>query len=396
MTIKVLHLFPPDYKTRFGGQIITWKYDFSRWNDPDVTHYVLDYQALQIEAAKEAFNFELPEVRKQASRFERAAWIIPLFISLNRIKKEYDILHVHVLLWGGLLIGPWAKLNKIPAVYESILYLDDTPSGISREKLSKIKLACLRSYKRIFSISKYMTKDYRKFGFRTDQAITLTNSVDTDLFSPASAIEQKKTIRETLGLPAQAVVVLFVGSVIKRKGVDVLINAFIGANEQRTDLFMVIVGPLGKALDVNDVGFAEHLRDLLEERKLTDKTLFTGLIQDNQLLADYYRAADIFVFPSTNEGLGNVILEAMASALPVVATQLPVIRNIIKHGENGLYVQIGDVEAVKDSILSLSNDPAQAKRLGVNARNFVQDNLNFAGWQYKIVELYRNMLDSGV
>ena len=393
MKIRILHIFPTNFKYRFGGQIIWWKNTLEHWNSPEICHKVLDFEKNRIADAKEILKFSYSGYQNEKTRWERAKWILLLFKYLNQYRKQYDILHVHVLWWGGLLIGPWAKWKNIPALYESVLLDSDTPGGIHNEKFGGLKIRCLKNFKAILTISQYLEEDYRKFGFSKKQTFTLMNCVDMELFSPSNSAEKKKLLRHKLKLPQNATILVFVGSVKERKGVDVLIRAFIGACSERSDLYMLIVGPKNKNENPSiDEDFVNDLYLLLNKNNISERVSFTGMIQDRQKLAEMYRASDIFVFPSNKEGLGNVVLEAMASELPVVVTQLPVLENIIRHGENGLFVPIGDVDAVKDSILTLSNDPSLSKKLGLAAKNYVREEHSFIIWQSQLVKLYRGLI----
>jgi glycosyltransferase involved in cell wall biosynthesis len=394
LAIKVLHVFAPNFRSRFGGQNITWKNNFMQWNSPDVAHYVLDYEKKQLIDSKEAFVFKYPEVQQGTSQRERAFWILSLFRLLIKCKNEYDILHVHVLWWGGLLIGPWSKLNKIPAIYESILLDSDTPGGIIKEKqFSRLKIQCLKNYQAILAISEYLADDYKKYGFAKDQIVTLMNCVDTELFSPVESVEQKTTLRNKFHLPQNAQILVFVGSIKERKGVDILIHGFIGASLQQPDLHLLVIGPNNKKENPSvDADFVNSLYTLLKMNELADRVSFTGMIQNRQELAEMYRAADIFVFPSNNEGLGNVVLEAMAAGLPVVVSQLPVLEKVIKDKENGLFIPIGDTDALRNAVLMLIQDPTLASKIGRKARYYSKQNHSFSEWQTKLVAFYQGLL----
>lgn len=393
MTIKILHVFAPSLTSRFGGQSIWWKSVFEQWNTPDVIHSVLDCSKSRILSSKEAFDFEYSNIQKRTSQWERAIWIFTLFGNLIRHKKQYDILHVHVLWWGGLLIGPWANWNRIPAVYESVLLDADTPGGIVNEKFGGIKLLCLKSYRAILTISEYLAQDYRKFGFSASQIFTLMNCVDVNLFTPVKSDEERIAIRKTLSLPIHARVLVFVGSVIQRKGVDVLVRAFIAASRQHPNLLLLIVGPKNQNENPSmDMGFVNGLYSIINENDQSEQIIFTGLIRDRTELAEIYRASDIFVFPSNVEGLGNVILEAMATELPVIVSNLPVLKKIIVHAGNGLIVPIGDSDALASCILQLSDDTILAEKLGKAARKFVQTEHAFSAWEMQLNNFYRGLL----
>jgi glycosyltransferase involved in cell wall biosynthesis len=393
MTIKVLHIFAPSLKNRFSGDSIWWKNTFTLWHTVDVMHLVLDYENARLVESRKAFDFAYSDAQKSTSRGERAAWIFTLFRNLIKQDGNYDILHVHVLWWGTLIIGPWAKWKKIPTVYESVLLDADTPGGILKERLGKIKIRFLKSYRAILAISEYLAGDYLKQGFSDEQVFTLLHCVDLELFSPATSKEEKTSFRQKLHLPVDATILVFVGSVIERKGVDVLVRAFIQARSEHPDLFLLVVGPKDKNENpsVNE-DFVSGLYALIDQEQISGRVSFMGLIQDRQKLTDIYRASDMFVFPSHQEGLPNVVLEAMATGLPVVTSQLPVLEKIIQNGENGLVAPIGDVEGTSAAILRLCGDPALAGRLGSNARSSVEEKHGFAAWQRSLVDLYCSLM----
>lgn len=393
-SIRVLHIFPPSLKTRFGGQNITWKYNFSNWDDPRVTHLVLDTMNNKICTPQEVFNFEYPKKQKLTTRWERAFWVIKLGKAVFSHQNQYDLLHFHILWWGGLLTAVWLKVQKKPTLYESILLDADTPNGILQQRLGKLKLKCLKTFKGILAISDFLADEYLKNGFSEKQVFRLMNSVDTELFKPCDSIDQKTIIRKRYGLPNHSKIMLFVGSVIERKGVDTLIRAFIKSYREDHELYLLIVG--AKNIRENpsiDEEFINNLHILLKQEGIEERVYFIGLIQDRTQLAEIYRAADLFLFPSRNEGLGNVILEAMASGLPVVASKLPVFEKIIRHSENGLNVEIEDEDALKDAILKLNDSPKLVRDLGKNARNYVMANHTFHAWQSKLIDYYKRIME---
>jgi glycosyltransferase involved in cell wall biosynthesis len=393
MAIRVLHVFAPSYRTRFSGDIVRWKWLFSHWDAPEVVHLVLDCGSDTLLSPGEAFTFEYPSEQKRTSRRERAAWVLSLSRSLARHKGRYDVLHVHVLWWSTLLAGRWARRQGIPAVYETVLLDADTPGGILSKTLGGMQVRLLRDYKAILAISSYLADDYLQHGFRPDQVTTLMLCVDTEVFSPVRSADEKSSLRRALNLPQQATIVLFVGSVVARKGIDVLIRAFVQIANARPDLYLLLVGPKDSNENPSlDDGFVNGLRSTLSEAALSERVTFAGLVRDRTRLAELYRASDVFAMPSRNEGFANVVLEALACGLPAVLSHLPVLDKVIRHGDNGLFVPIGDVDALSDSMLKLSTDSVLAERLGRNARRYVEQNHSFPAWQNQMVEFYRGLL----
>jgi glycosyltransferase involved in cell wall biosynthesis len=195
-----------------------------------------------------------------------------------------------------------------------------------------------------------------------------------------------------LNLPSIGTILLFAGSLIERKGIDILLHAFIGASSKRSDLYLLVVGPKNKNENPTlDEGFVNHLNLLVITNRLAERVSFTGLIRDRGILAEIYRAADIFVFPSRNEGLPNVVLEAMACEMPIIVSQLPGLEKVIQHKENGLYVPIGDADALQDSILMLCNSPLLTGKIRQKARCYVEKHHSFTAWQAQLAEFYKSL-----
>ncbi len=393
MTIRVLHIFAPNFKNRFGGPFFDWQYAFSRWDDQSVVHFVLDHQENKIVNAREAFTFRLSSSQFMISRVNRAVWGFSLIYNLFRFRANYDVVHFHILWWGSLLAATWAKWHRIPTIYQSVLLDADTPGKISKERFGGLKVNLLKNFTCILAISDFLAQDYLNNDFGQDQVITLMNSVDTQLFSPCENQEEKLELRQKLGLPINSTILIFVGSIIHRKGIDVLIEAYKLLSQEKPDLVLLLVGPQtiqeNPSLDEKWIG---SLKNTLAKENLASNVMFLGLVSDRQYLADLYRVSDLFVFPSRMEGLGNVVLEAMASGLPVVSSDLPVLKNVILPGENGLVFPVEDIIALTDNLRLLLDNAILCDQIGKNARLFVNQQHSFAEWQSKITTLYRDLL----
>jgi len=393
MTIKVLHVFPPSLKTRFGGQNITWKYNFSKWDEPYIEHLLLDFEKKSILPACQAFNFTYPEVQKGTGRLSRLLWMIGLLFYARKFRNDYDIIHVHVLWWGSLLLAKWAKKKGIPSIFETVLLDADTPGSIKEERLGGLKLKLLKSFTSILAISDYLAVDYKSNGFQNDQVVVLPNSVDTEIFHPLYSIKERIALREKHQLPLDAKILIFVGSLIYRKGVDILLDGFIDISKQIKQATLLLVGPCRKDENPSlDEAFIADLRDKAEKLNIGSKVIFYGIQNDREILSELYRSSDIFTFLSRQEGLGNVVLEAMASGLPIVVSDLPVLKNIVSHRETGLLVPVADPQSFAELVLELISDSTLQEELRNNSRDFIIRHHSFSNWQHQITRLYKDLL----
>ena len=115
------------------------------------------------------------------------------------------------------------------------------------------------------------------------------------------------------------------------------------------------------------------------------------MISEREILAEAYQTADFYVFPSRQEGLGNVVLEAMSCSLPVISSDLPVLKGVILPGENGIVFSVGDEVQLADGIKALLHEEDYSRSLGEKAREYILENHYYDNWQEKIAKLYQDL-----
>ena len=157
--------------------------------------------------------------------------------------------------------------------------------------------------------------------------------------------------------------VLFVGMVTPLKGIHYLINAFSFVAEEFRQSRLIIIGK------EENVGYAEDLRRQIKKLGLESRVQFIGH-QSQVELAFCMAEAAVLVLPSTSEGLGRVIIEAMATATPVIGSDIGGIPELIKDGVNGFLIPPGDEQALAEKLQSVLNNPAKARAMGHAGRSF--------------------------
>lgn len=393
MPVRVLHVFAPFFRQRFGGPIYNWQFYFSKWHNPEIAHYVIDTESGQLLAAQDAFDFEFKGDQKTASKWERLTWILRLYKNLRRYQSQYDLLHFHLVWWGSLLIAVWAKRRAIPTIYESVLLGSDTPAALRAEKLGKLKLKLLQKFTSILAISSGIAEEYLQHGFTTSQVHTQMNCIDTELFHPGSGLTEKQALRANFGLPPKSFILLFVGSLIERKGLDLLVSAFCQLANSNLTLYLWLVGPRTRAENPDlDERFLQVQLDKIKAAHLEGRVIISGLIQERQVLADAFRAADLFVFPSRKEGLPNVVLEAMACGAAVLVSDLPGLKNVLIAGQNSFLVPQEDVTGLVKSIQYLQENPRAIADVGIVAREYILSHHSFAAWQEHLTQYYQSLV----
>lgn len=189
------------------------------------------------------------------------------------------------------------------------------------------------------------------FPRQADRAIAIPNGVDVDAFAPSSRREEARALRERLKLPADRLVAIFVGSEWGRKGLEPAIRAL--AQADGWDL--LVVGN----------GDRDHYQRLAEALGVAPAVHWLGVSRD---VAPLYQLADAFVFPTSYEAFPLVALEAAASGLPILATPVNGIRELVSDGVNGFLIG-RDAGEIAQRLRELGADPALRARLGSAARS---------------------------
>jgi len=282
--------------------------------------------------------------------------------------RTYDIAHFHHLGLGTLLSPPLLHLLGKKAVFNSTLYDSDNPSAVLRSKRGRLAFHLLSRFDAILTISPLLAEDYRTHGFRNVACIP--HFVAIPQLQHGRDDAGRHALRQELSIPSDATVLLFIGAIIRRKGVDLLAESFARLAQRQHDLWLIAVGPSGKkeAASHEEV-FVQDLKERIDGAHASSRVVWTGTVRDKNVLARYYSAADIFVLPTRAEGLANVLIEASSAGIPVVATDLPGITDVpVADGETGFLTPLEDVDALTQAIERLVTDPSMRAKMGKAAR----------------------------
>lgn len=206
----------------------------------------------------------------------------------------------------------------------------------------------------------------------------------TYVFNPIS-IEVGASAPERRERPDAPLQLLFVGAYGRRKGVYELLDALVHVRRQGDDVRARIVGPPEHPEE------AELLAAGVRERGLADAVAVIGPVQPDEVARELL-GADVFCLPSHREGLPMAILEAMAFGLPVVATAVGGIPDVVRDNQSGLVVAAGDVAGLAAAIAALARDPELRRRLGENGRSLVEELAGASVVAARWRELYASVL----
>ncbi len=246
-------------------------------------------------------------------------------------------------------------------------------------RLAKLEEETAKKATVIVTISKYSLEKIQKY-YAVDEAKVriVPNGVDPEKFRP---FEDQAAVKRQFGLGNEPCV-LFVGSLIPRKGLPFLVEAAkkIVKEYRETKFIIVGEGPLRNQL----------LRKL-EAANLSGNFSFLGNVKEDMLPA-VYNCADVFALPSIQEGQGIVLLEAQASAKPVVAFDVGGVNEALLNGETGLLVKRGSTDKFADAIMKLLSDAALREKMGADGRRFVAENFTWDICAQKMLNVYHEAL----
>ena len=215
--------------------------------------------------------------------------------------------------------------------------------------------------------------------FTQKEVVVIPNGVDSKKFHPNW---NRERLREELGIEEEHII-LSVGRISYRKGIHVLLNAMKILTEEVDDIRLIIIGEGEMSL---------FLRTQARLLDIEDRVSFMGYVPSQQL-PKFFGVTDIFVLPSiTAEAFGIVLLEAMASGKPIVATNVGGIPEVVESSKSGILVGPGDEYALAKVIFSLLKDENLRNELGKNGRKAVEKRYSWDIISGKIEEVYQKLV----
>lgn len=334
-------------------------------------------------------NVDILPLGKQANRFGGEIPRLTLVGKLRVLKELFKY---------NLRVARWLRKNKI-----DVLYANDLRALLYVGIASKLCRKPLLWYVRVDGRPSVLSR----VGLRLADRIILIADGVSSLFSPRdlAKFQQKfstlytgfalkerisdsdirKRVRASYGIPLNAKVIGIVASITYRKGHDLLIAAFNWLHKQRDDLHLLIVGdsPVGHE------DFKTELVTRIEEQGLSERVHWVGY-QNN--VTAYYQAMDVLALPSRSEGLPRTIIEALGMGIPIVATDVGGVREILTSEDLGMVVPPDDVESLSHALWrivcssDLHTEQRQSKR-----RDYVEERFSVEAYVRGFVSIVNNL-----
>ena len=328
-----------------------------------------DDRAYDMPARAAARGVTLVDIPERSGTDPRTLWRLAREVAAFRP----DVIHAHDYKTNllGLILG---RYRGIPVVTTLHGYVQ---RGGRLEAYYLVDRLALPRMDHVVSVSADLDGHARAAGVPRRRRSLICNGIDTD---ECVAGPIAKPLSTGTAQPPVRFVVGAVGRLSEEKGFDLLIRATHRLVQSGHDLEVWIAGE-------GDAG--PSLRSLAAELGIADRVRLLGYLSDTRPI---YEAMDLFALSSLREGLPNVVLEAMAMEVPVVATRVAGLPRLIRDGETGVLVDPGSVDALTAGLARLLGDADARTRLAAAGRRFVTEHYSFAARMQKIRAIYDGLL----
>lgn len=305
---------------------------------------------------------------------------ILLFILLLREKRCFDVVHSHGAVKMGALIAAAAMFTRRPTVAK-IATAGRIPQ-LRRALPGRLALALFRRIDAVICMSSEIRRELEEVALDPARIVSIENGVDSDRFAPRDETD-RAAWRRGNGLAAAAVVAVFSGRLVRRKGIDILVEAWslIDPVALRAHLFL-----LGSGADQPDSVEHEMRRRVADNG--SPNIVFVG---DTARPEDYLNNADLFLFPSRREGFPNALLEAMSAGAVPIASNIGGCTDLIRSGETGILVEPDDPRTLAEQLAFLLGEKETRARLSQAARRHVSEYNGLPKTAARYLELYERL-----
>jgi glycosyltransferase involved in cell wall biosynthesis len=319
---------------------------------------------------------------RRQTRFYTASW--PLAQWLRQNVRQYDLVHIHALFsCASLLAAFYAYRNGIPYVVRPLGTL--TRWGVTQRRplLKRVSLwlferHILRHAARVQFTSIQERNESEALG--TPMAsVLLPLGLEQAFFEPLPASD---TFRRAYPALQGKTVILFLARLDAVKGLDLLLPAFAELCRTRPDVALVLAGS-------GDAEFTEGLRAQVRRLGIEQDVIFTGFLAGEQKMAAF-AAADLFVLPSYSENFGVVVVEAMASSVPIIISDRVGLAEDIRQADAGVIVPCQH-EALVASMAELIDDPQRRHALAQQGRLLAEQRFSLEAMNRQLLALYHDL-----
>jgi glycosyltransferase involved in cell wall biosynthesis len=363
--------------------------------------FVLTGHKVETSSAFETVD-EVPVYRVPPAGYPRMGKYLMLFSSswrLIRMRRDYDVIYVCGIRTLGLiavmiaiLFGKRCVLRAESRGELSGAFIWEKPDGrvnffLKLTALGPILLRnlILKRADSFLSIAAVIREEYESCGIPQGKIVDIPNGIDVMRFCPVAA-DAKAALRRKLDLP-EGRLFAYTGKLNRGKGLEFLVRVWKDWSPHHPDCKFLLIGSGAMQF----LSCEKELRDFVEQNAMQSSVLFAGSVSNVQ---EYLQASDFFVFPSESEALPLALLEALASGLPTLASDIGGCQAIVTDGHDGQLVPANDVAAWVAGLNTLIGDPARVAEWGLAGRETVEKKFSMTHVAEQHLALFR-VLEGG-
>jgi glycosyltransferase involved in cell wall biosynthesis len=333
------------------------------------------------------------EIAKAAESFDLPVHIFPcrgkldhrtiLLLRQFHQKQNIGLIHAHGYKTNFYVLA--SSIGKtVPRITTCHNWLGDDSKMRFYAWLDK---TLLKRFDKVVAVSDPVMQEIRRHGIKSGRAVKILNGIDVEKFSKQGSGE---SFRSEFGIPENAVVIGTVGRLAEEKGHSLLLDAALRIVRHHPNVVFIFIGdgPLRRDLETK-AGEVSNRLERSKNDRIADHFIFAGVRDD---MPEMYGIMDFFILPSMNEGLPMVLLEAMASGKPIIATSVGAIPKVLDGGRHGVLIQPDDRKELEDAMLGLLGNPHRARKLGERARERAVKDFSSKSMADKYIEIYKELL----
>jgi len=312
----------------------------------------------------------------------------PFSVRFRRCLRAFkpDLIHVHHPFWLGSMGLFMGRRLKVPVVYtyhtrlEHYAHFVPLPGALFRNLISHYLIKHFSNRCQGVIVPTYSAEEYlRMIGVKTPSLVQPTG-IDVERFAHVE-VGELEALRERLAIDPARKILISVSRISKEKNIGFMLEALAELqNQGHEDFHLLLIG------DGPDREAIQHQIDTLE---LAARVTLVGAVPPDQM-ALYYHLGDIFVFASTSETQGMVILEAMSAGLPVVAVRSSGIDDVVRQGVNGFKTP-QNRQAWGQKVIELKDNAELRQQLGKQASHFAEE-FDIANFATAVATFYAEVL----
>ena len=299
----------------------------------------------------------------------------PVINRLNFLTQQngINIIHTHDLRSNYVSFFAGKKAG-IPTIASSHGWVGNSLKRKIHNSVDKISL---RLFNKVIINSEFMKNQIPLWGIPKDRINIIHNAVALEHFNNN---EETASLKKKLGIDSNKTVIATVGRLSREKGHMLLLEAASKVIAQLPDLIFLIIG---------EGPFEKKLKDHAKKLGLSKYVLFTGFFDD---LPSVLNLTDIFILPSTSEGMPMTLLEAMSASKPIIATSVGGVPEVVQDGKTGILLKTRNPTQMAKAITNLVNNKKAAVEMGRKGRQLVEKTYSIEYLVKNIEDIYRSVV----